>query len=131
MPELYEALDSSEALLWVTPLFFASIPAQLKAVIDRFQVYYGRRLLRGKPAAPRRPAAAVIIGGGGDPFGAGAAIITLRSASQMAEFSLSEPLVITGPDAPGDIATPRFASQRDGALALVDTLRERARDSGA
>ncbi|MCL2331996.1 MAG: flavodoxin family protein [Actinomycetia bacterium] len=126
MPGFYAALDSCDALLWVTPVYFAGLPAQLKALIDRFQVYYGRRLLRGKPVAPRRPAAAIIIGAGGDPFGAKAAVSILRSASQMAEFTLANPLVIFGPDAPGDIDDERFAEDRVAARLLVEALRERA-----
>ena len=125
-PAAYAAIDACDALLWVTPLYFASVPAQLKSLIDRFQVYYGRRLRRGKPTAPRRPAAAVILGAGGDPFGAEAAVLTLRSASQMAEFTLTDPLVVLGPDASGDIFSERFAPERAAALATVDALRERA-----
>jgi len=125
MPAIYQELENCDGLLWMTPLYFAGVPAQLKALIDRLQVYYGRRLLRGKPTTPRRPAAAVILGAGGDPFGAQAAILTLRSASQMAEFTLADPLVITGTEEPGDISAERFASERAAALALADALRER------
>lgn len=123
MPKLYEALDACDALLWITPLYFAGVPAQLKCLIDRFQPYYGRRLLYGRPAASyRRQAAAIILGAGGDPFGADAAALTLRSASQMAEFRLLQPLVISGADAPGDILSARFATQRMQALNLADML---------
>ena len=127
MPQLYAALDRCDALLWVTPVYFAGLPAQLKALIDRFQLFYGRRLTSGKPAAPRRPAAAVIIGAGGDPFGAEAATTELRSASQISEFTLADPLVIIGPDAPGEIAEERFAEERVQARLLVEALQERAR----
>ncbi|MCL2324803.1 MAG: flavodoxin family protein, partial [Actinomycetia bacterium] len=50
--ELYAALDTCDALLWVTPLYFAGVPAQLKALIDRFQIYYGRRLADGGAGEP-------------------------------------------------------------------------------
>ena len=166
MPQLYAALDRCDALLWVTPVYFAGLPAQLKALIDRFQLFYGRRVKGAKgdgsefsikgtllpeepgscqdplsrrvpfmensepsPLAPltRRPAAAVIIGAGGDPFGAEAATTELRSASQISEFTLADPLVIIGPDAPGEIAEERFAEERVQARLLVEALQERAR----
>jgi len=128
MPALSVALDSCDALLWVTPLYFAGVPAQLKGLIDRLQVYYGRRLLHGKPTAARRPAAAVILRAGGDPFGAEAAILTLRSASQMAEFTLPEPLVISGIDKPGDLMSASLVSEHAKALVLADALEERTRE---
>jgi len=127
MPELYDALDACDGLLWVTPVYFAGLPAQLKCLVDRLQAYYGRRLLHGRPAESRRPAAAVVIGAGGDPFGAQAAVIELRSASQMAEFTLTDPLVIIGPDVAGDIDDERFAEERLAARLLVSALQERAR----
>ena len=126
MPVLYKVLDSCDALLWVTPVYFAGVPAQFKGLIDRLQIYYGRRLLHGKPTMPRRPAAAVILGAGGDPFGVGGVISTLRSASQMAEFALADPLVILGVDTPSDIMNTRRADERAAALTLTDTLVERA-----
>ncbi len=122
MSRLYTALDACDGLLWITPVFFASVPAQLKMLIDRFQRFYGRRLLYGKPDALRRPAAAFIIGAGGDPFGTQAAEITLKSASQMAEFTLAEPLRIMGPDAPNDILTSAYASARKSAVQAVTSL---------
>jgi len=128
MGALYQAIESCAALLWAAPLYFASVPAQLKALIDRLQIYYGRRLLYGKPDAPRRPAVAVILGAGGDPFGAQAASVTLRSASQIAEFTLADPLVIFGADAPGDITGTRLAPERTAALALADSLQQRAEE---
>ena len=120
-----KALDSCDALLWVSPLYFASVPSQLKALIDRFQIYYARRLLHGQSVGTKRPAAAVLLGAGGDPFGSQSATLTLRSASQMAGFSLTDPLVISGPEAPGDIASARFAFERAAAFDLADALRKR------
>jgi multimeric flavodoxin WrbA len=99
--------------MWITPVFFGSVPGPLKSVIDRFQLFWARRQ-RGEALefVRRRPASALIIGAGGDPFGVDGVVIPLTSASNIAEFTLAEPTVLLGIDEPGAILHPDHADER-------------------
>ena len=48
MQGVYSLLDSAERLVMAAPIFFYSFPAQLKALIDRGQSRWSRRLLPEK-----------------------------------------------------------------------------------
>lgn len=127
MQDLYDLIDHADALVWVTPIYFGSVPSQLKAVIDRFQVFWARRRNRELSEAPnpyhaRRPGLLVAVRGGGDPFGSDAAVVPVRSASNLAEVTLAEPLVIEGPNERGDLATAVFAGERDTIVTAADAL---------
>lgn len=131
MQPLYDLIDRADALAWVTPVYFGSVPSQLKAIVDRFQVFWARRQRRAAHALPspyhaRRPGLMVAVRGGGDPFGYDAAIVPLRSASNLAEVTLAEPLIIEGPNGRGDLATSEFAADRAAIESETDLLLERA-----
>lgn len=94
-----DMLDEASGLLWITPVYFASLPGPLKELVDRLQVFWARRQ-RGEALvfSARRPAASLIVGSGFDPFGTEAVTIPLTSVSNIAEFTLSEPTVLSGLD---------------------------------
>ena len=50
------ALDAAESFIVASPIFFANVSAQLKAMIDRCQAYWARKYLlrKGPKPAPRR-----------------------------------------------------------------------------
>jgi multimeric flavodoxin WrbA len=50
MQEVYDRLDWADAIVIGTPVFFYGAPAQLKALIDRGQAMWSRRMLRKSPA---------------------------------------------------------------------------------
>ena len=132
MVGIYDSIDGADALLWISPVYFSSIPSQLKAFVDRFQVYWARRTLRRLagttlPRTARRPAGAVLLRGGGDPFGADGAVTPLRAASNLAEFALVDPLVIEGPDTTAPVTGERFANERELVADLAVELVVRAR----
>ncbi len=103
MDEVYALIDSADALAIATPVFFATVPAVLKTLYDRFQPYWARRYVLGEPAPEvRRPAALIVVGGGGDPFGRGCAITPTRSVLGPAGFELTELLEVDGLDTPTD-----------------------------
>lgn len=108
MRPLYRALDEAAALCWISPIYFAGVPAPLKAVIDRLQAFYSRRLLGMQPvdACGRKSASLVLIGGGGDPFGSRAAELTVRSASNIAEATLRDPVFVQGVDKAQELYAP-------------------------
>ena len=120
---LYQMLDSASGLLWITPIYFASVPGQLKAMIDRFQFFWARRS-RGETLKfeTRRPAAALIVGSGNDPFGTEAVEIPLTSASNIAEFNLSKPTVLMELDEPDAILREENAGMREIAHETIRTF---------
>ena len=131
MREIYSEIDLADAILWIAPVYFGSVPGQLKALIDRFQAYWVRRQLREalgrpKPYHDRRPASLVLVRGGGDPFGHEGAVTPVTAASNLAEFRLREPIVILGPDGPGDVASAPFDADRAAVEAEVRTLIDEA-----
>jgi multimeric flavodoxin WrbA len=43
MKEIYKKTEESKIIVIASPVYFASVSAQLKTLIDRFQVFYNRR----------------------------------------------------------------------------------------
>lgn len=104
MDEVYSAIDSADAIVISTPVFFATVPAVLKIVYDRMQPYWARRHVLGEPRPERkRPGALLIVGGGGDPFGTACAITPSRSIMNVLSVSVDALLECVGPDKAGDI----------------------------
>jgi multimeric flavodoxin WrbA len=104
MDDLYAAIDAADAVAVATPVFFATVPAVLKIVFDRFQPYWARRYVLGEPKpAVKRPGAILVVGGGGDPYGPGCATVAVKSAFSAIAVSSETVLEVVGPDSPGDI----------------------------
>lgn len=127
MPAAYELIDRADCLVWVTPVYFGSVPSQLKGFIDRFQVFWARREARARagvqrPYHARRPGLAVLVRGGGDPFGEACALVPITAASNLAEVTLGAPVVVLGPDAAGDVMSDEFARDRERACSAVTEL---------
>jgi multimeric flavodoxin WrbA len=121
MHDVYDLLDGAAALAIATPVFFAGVPAVLKALIDRLQVYWARRfVLKDDPDVERRPAAILIVGGGGDPFGFEGALWTLKSALGVLGFDPIGQVELAGVDSPGDLG--RFPETVAEARALGSRL---------
>ena len=115
MEAVYPLLDSADAIAVASPVFFATVPATLKMLLDRCQPYWARRyVLREPPPEVRRPGAILIVGGGGDPFGSGCAVSPIRSV--LAVLSVAAPqervLEVVGPDQSGEIACELEALER-------------------
>jgi multimeric flavodoxin WrbA len=104
MDDVYDAIDSADAVVISTPVYFATVPAVLKVLYDRCQPYWARRYVLGEPApARKRPGALLIVGGGGDPFGTGCAITPSRSVANVIGVSLDTVFECVGPDAASDM----------------------------
>ncbi|MGI6105362.1 MAG: flavodoxin family protein [Raoultibacter sp.] len=88
MQVLYPLLDEADELVVVSPVFFAGPPSQLKALLDRLQPYYWKRMRESSQA--KRPARLFVLGEGGDPHGFAPLVISARSALAVAGFSLDE-----------------------------------------
>ncbi len=79
MQDVYPRLDAADAIVVASPVYFATVPAVLKALYDRCQPYWARRYVLGQPIERRRPGALLLVGGGGDPYGHECAATTTRS----------------------------------------------------
>jgi len=125
MDAVYPELDAADVIVVATPVFFATVPATLKALFDRCQPYWARRYVLGEPRpAHRRPGAILVVGGGGDPFGTLCAVTAVRSVFAVLSVSADEVLEVVGPDKASDIATHSEALER--ARAIGRELVERA-----
>lgn len=80
--QLEGLLCGADAVFVVAPLYFAGAPAQLKAALDRCQVFWARRYVLGQAMPPARPAHVLIVGEseGGGHFGASPLVTELTSA---------------------------------------------------
>jgi multimeric flavodoxin WrbA len=119
MDAVYPLLDDADAIVVASPVFFATVPASLKSLLDRCQPYWARRYVLHEPRPEqRRPGAILVVGGGGDPFGNGCAIAPIRSV--FAVLSVTAPdervLAVVGPDKVGEIACERDTLERAEAL---------------
>ena len=109
MSEIYPRIDAACAIVVASPVYFATVPASLKALYDRCQPYWERRRLRASSggiagASIRRKGALLLVGAGGDPFGFGSAIATTRSVFANLEIDYAEEILAEGPDRAGDIS---------------------------
>lgn len=98
MNDLIEEFQTVDRVVLVTPLYFAGVPSQLKAVLDRLQqLYWSYCALReAGELLPKRPATLVVIGDGGDPFGYDHAVASVRSAFAIAGLQLDEVIPLIG-----------------------------------
>ena len=103
MTAVYGLLDSADALVVATPVFFATVPSTLKALYDRAQPYWARRYVLHEPAAPKRPGVLLVAAGGGDPYGHACAETTTRSAMAVVGFEFDEVVVAKPVDSRGDV----------------------------
>lgn len=90
MTDLRHVLDQADGAIVVSPIYFAGVPSQLKALLDRFQPYFWRRqdlLNAGTPLPYKRPLISILIGEGNDPFGSDPAFASISSAFALADFA--------------------------------------------
>lgn len=131
MDAVYAEIDAADAIAVSTPVFFATVPAVLKTLLDRCQPYWVRRyLLHEPPPAAKRPGAVLIVGGGGDPFGTGCALNPIKSVFAVLSVHADEVLEVVGPDRPGDILDEPEALTRAKNIGRELVERARERDSG-
>ena len=100
--ELTKMLDTCDGLAVVAPVYFTGPTAQLKALYDRFQPYWARKYVLGKPFPQRRPSQLFMIGTGGDPHGNEPMTTISRSALQIAGFELEKVNNYIGYKSPSD-----------------------------
>jgi multimeric flavodoxin WrbA len=130
MQDVYPRLDAADAIAVATPVYFATVPAVLKAFYDRCQPYWARRYVLHQPIVRRRPAGLIVVGGGGDPYGSDCAVTTSRSVFAVLGLDLVHELRVEA-DARGDALANAgaIAAAREVGAALAREARERAAKS--
>lgn len=101
--DVYEAIDAADAIIVSSPVYFAGVPAGLKALFDRMQPYWARTYELGIPRPPRRPGGAILVRGGGDPYGFAGAEATARSVLAVLGIDVLDIVHVEGADAPADV----------------------------
>jgi multimeric flavodoxin WrbA len=126
MDDVNAQLDAADAIAVATPVYFATVPAVLKTLLDRCQPYWVRRYILHEPRpAVRRPGAVLIVGGGGDPFGTVCALNPIKSVFAVLSIGADHVVEAVGPDKPGDIVEVPDALDRahQAGVALVESAR--------
>lgn len=118
LDEFDRDLRACDLLVIATPVYNLSFPAQLKAVIDRFQRYFEARFARGiRPAiATHRDAVLLLTMGRYDPFAVEICEKTLCQSFSVMNTTLKKTVVLPDTDR-ADCETLRF-SQRHRKLLL-------------
>ena len=60
MTEIYQEIAQSDILIFISPVYFSNIPAMLKKLIDRCQLFYN---LRDKSSIKRKQFLGIHLGG--------------------------------------------------------------------
>ncbi|KAF0208698.1 MAG: NADPH-dependent FMN [Actinobacteria bacterium] len=103
MHEVYAAIDSAQAIVVASPVFFATVPGVLKVLIDRMQPYWARTHVLKQPRPVRRPGALLLVRSGGDPYGFVAAEYTIKSVFAVLGIDLVGEMKVTGLDSASDV----------------------------
>lgn len=93
LARIFSAIDAADAVLVVSPIYFAGVPSQFKAVLDRFQPYFWKRqqqIEQGRPLPAKRALYVSLVGEGGDPYGTAPAQAQVASPFALADFSVAD-----------------------------------------
>ncbi|GAB4277405.1 MAG: flavodoxin family protein [Coriobacteriia bacterium] len=103
MQRVYGLIDGASGIVIASPVFFATVPAVLKILIDRLQPYWAKRYVLKEPPPARRPGSLLFVRGGGDPFGFQAAVYACKSAFAVLNIECLDVFKLAGVDSPGDL----------------------------
>jgi multimeric flavodoxin WrbA len=126
MREVYPQLDEAAAIVVSTPVFFATVPAVLKALYDRCQPYWARRHVLNEPAPPkRRPGGILVVRGGGDPYGWECAATATKSVFAVLDVRNTFEVVVEGVDSPSELGRhpDALAKAREAGAGIVEAAR--------
>lgn len=66
LDEFFKKFESADIIIFATPVYNMSVPAPLKALLDRFQRYFEARYRRNASAIPKKRKAIIMVTSGGD-----------------------------------------------------------------
>ena len=61
MQEIYDKLEAADNIVLASPMYFHSITGKMKALIDRFQVYWAGHVRNDMPEKPVRKGAILMV----------------------------------------------------------------------
>lgn len=64
---IYDSIDRADVIIFATPVYFHSVTAPLKGIIDRLQTYWASSMREDRPSEPRGKGA-ILLTGGARPF---------------------------------------------------------------
>ncbi len=106
MQPLYHELVNTDALVLASPVFFYSVSAQVKAMIDRCQALWARKYILQQPIKPgyqeRRGIFLSVGGSNGNKIFDGA-LLTMKYFFDSLDMKLYRSLLFKGIDAKGEI----------------------------
>lgn len=112
MQECFTAIKCADYLCVVSPIYFAGVPSQFKALLDRLQPLYWDRLdikAQHLRFPPKRPCVLYLVGEGGDPYGYKPAASSVKAALALADIAVRKTIPVIGSNpslAPEDIILP-------------------------
>ncbi len=63
MQSIYKKIEEADVLIFATPIYFGSVSAQIKKVIDRFQVYFYRNMQGQNKELKKKTGVLIAVGG--------------------------------------------------------------------
>jgi multimeric flavodoxin WrbA len=115
--EIYEKFRNIDGVILATPVMTMGIPGRLKSFMDRFQVYFMAKYMRGKPMVPeskRKSRLGLYLGisGMNVPFVFDGAKLTVRAFFQIIDVKYWGELLIRDMDTIQDLSTrPEFLEE--------------------
>lgn len=85
------ALENADAVIVISPIYFAGVPSQFKALLDRFQpLYWKRQRIKAAHAElpSKLPLYVTLVGEGGDPYGTDHALAQISSPFAVAGLEI-------------------------------------------
>lgn len=100
----FDAVEAADGLILGSPIFFGSVTAQTKMMIDRFQcLWVAKNMLKTRAARPKRPAAFLCVQTSDRKEFFDNARLVVRNFFATADFACAEELFCTGAERPGDV----------------------------
>lgn len=124
-PRVLAALLEADRLIFATPIFFMSVPAQAKALIDRCQCLWASKYVLGQPIVdparrPGRLAAVIAVGGTSGRKMFSCIQSVMKFFFDAIEFSYAANLFVNRVDAKGDVL--RHPRALDAAAGLGERI---------
>ena len=120
MTTIFAALEAASRIIIAAPIFFTTVPAQTKAMIDRTQVCWSRKyVLKLPPPRPDRVGAFICVGGfvkGRRFFECAQRVVSVWFLVQ--DIAYKQGLFFPGVDTMGDAANHPEAMRRCRELGL-------------
>ena len=125
METIYRGLAEADVLVFASPVFFGTVSAQAKTVIDRCQALWVAKVKLGKPIHPvLRPGCFISAAGQDIPGIFDCSLKVVKIFFNTAQFRLAASVLEPGLDESGDLdrETERLDRARDRGLSLSEEL---------